>query len=123
MVEDLNLDVEMLVAPIVREPDGLAMSSRNAYLSQEERKKAVVLNQALNLAEQKVRNGDTDAMAVKGAMIGLINKQKDIAIDYVSIVDPETLEDVEEIKGIAVVALAAKIGTTRLIDNRKLNPL
>jgi pantoate--beta-alanine ligase len=121
MVADLNMDVEILVAPIVREADGLAMSSRNAYLTPALRKQAVVLNQALILAEKQVNNGVTDTSALRTGMMALIRKQPHAVIDYVSIVDPATLEDVDAIRGTAVAAVAVKFGTARLIDNRILH--
>ncbi|KPL05992.1 pantoate--beta-alanine ligase [bacterium SM23_57] len=121
MVKDLNMDVEVMVAPIVREADGIAMSSRNAYLSPEERKQALVLSQALNVAEQQVKNGITRAADIREAMVNLVQRQNGAVIDYVSIVDPETLENVKIISGPVVAALAVKIGEARLIDNRILN--
>jgi pantoate--beta-alanine ligase len=121
MVADLDMDIEILVAPIIRESDGLAMSSRNAYLTPALRKQAVVLNQALALAEKEVNNGITVVAIIRNAMTALIRKQPDAVIDYVSIVDPATLEDLEKIRGSAVAAVAVKFGTARLIDNRILH--
>jgi pantoate--beta-alanine ligase len=121
MVTDLNLDVEMVIAPTVRESDGLAMSSRNAYLSTEERKQANVLFQALELANRMVQGGETNCRVIREAMISLITKRKDARIDYVSLVDPDTLEDIPEIQRPVLAALAIHIGSTRLIDNRILN--
>jgi len=123
MVTDLNLDMEMLIAPTVREPDGLAMSSRNAYLSPEERQQAGVLYQALELANRMVQDGETKCHIIQETMISLINEQKNARIDYVSLVDPESLEDISEIHGHVLAALAIHIGSTRLIDNRILNSL
>jgi len=121
MVKDLDMDVKIQVAPIVREPDGLAMSSRNAYLSPSERKQAVVLSQALELADDLVNSGNLDGGGIRNAMISLILKQPDAVIDYVSVVDPDTLEDVSQVHGTVVAALAVKFGRARLIDNRILN--
>ena len=121
MVQDLDMDVEVIVAPIIRESDGIAMSSRNAYLSQKERDQATVLNQALNTAEQQVKNGSTRSADIRKTMVDLVQRQNGAIVDYVSIVDPETLEDVEIIDGPVVAALAVKIGKARLIDNRILN--
>jgi pantoate--beta-alanine ligase len=121
MVKDLNLDVEMLVAPIVRESDGLAMSSRNAYLSPDKRLHARVLYQALELANRLVQDGQTDCRIIQDAMNTLISQQKDARIDYVALVDPETLENVSEIRDSVMVALAVWVGATRLIDNRLLS--
>ena len=120
MVTDLNLDVEILVAPTVRESDGLAMSSRNAYLSPEERMQARVLFQALELANRMVQEGERNCQVIQKAMISLISKQKDACIQYVSLVDLDTLEDVSEIQSPVLAVLAIYIGSTRLIDNRIL---
>ena len=117
MVADLNMNLEIVVVPTVREPDGLAMSSRNTYLKPDERKTAVVLYQALNLARQLWSQGEKDAEKIRRAMIDHIKKQPLAVIDYVSIADAETLEELKEIKPPAVVSLAVKIGRTRLIDN------
>lgn len=117
MVKDLNHDTEIVVCPIVREKDGLAMSSRNVYLSEEERKQAVVLSQSLNMAADLVSKGERDAGKIKDAITAMI-KEKDLAvIDYVAIVDPETLKDLDKIQGKALIALAVKFGKARLIDN------
>jgi len=120
MVDDLNLDAEILVAPIIREPDGLAMSSRNAYLTSFEREQAVVLNQALKMAGYLVSRRTLDVQKIREAMISLIREQPNAVIDYVSVVDPDTLEDVREVSGTVVAAVAVKFGRARLIDNRIL---
>ena len=122
MVRDLNFDVEIVGGPIVREPDGLAMSSRNTYLSPDERRQALSLNRALAEAEATARDGETDASRILEAVRARIAAEPDAEIDYVSLVDPETLDDVSAIRGPVLLALAAKIGRTRLIDNRVLVP-
>ncbi len=118
MVKDLNFDIEIITGPIIREKDGLAMSSRNTYLSPEERRDALSLYESLQIAEQKIREGERDPNVVKSAVIDHIKSKKTARIDYVSIVDPETLEDLDSIKDKALIALAVYIGNTRLIDNR-----
>jgi len=117
MVKDLNMDVRIKVMPIVREPDGLAMSSRNARLSEKERKDALVLYRSLLKAKALIRNGRRDTSSIKAAMKGMIGEKKSARIDYASIVDARTLEDIRRIHGKAMVALAVKVGAKRLIDN------
>ncbi len=118
MVVDLNMNLEVVPVPTVREPDGLAMSSRNTYLKPDERKAAVVLYQSLNLAKEMWRKGETDANRIRQTMIDLIKKQPLAGkIDYVSIADANTLEELDKIKPPALVSLAVKIGRPRLIDN------
>jgi len=117
MVADLNMSLEIVVVPTVREPDGLAMSSRNTYLKPDERKAAVVLYQALNLARQMWSQGEKDAEKIRRAMIEHIKKQPLAIIDYVSIADAETLEELKEVKPLALVSLVVKIGRPRLLDN------
>ena len=117
MVRDLNLPVKIEVCPIVREPDGLAMSSRNKYLSAEERAQAPVLKQALDLAKAQIEAGNRDTADLKHQMRRLISAAPSAAIDYISIADPATLEELDAVSGPAVILLAVKIGATRLIDN------
>ena len=118
MVADLNMNLEIVTVPTVREADGLAMSSRNTYLKPEERKAAVVLWQSLKLAQQLWSQGEKDAEKIRQQMIALIQKQPLAErIDYVSIADAETLEELDEVKPPALVSLAVKIGKPRLIDN------
>ena len=117
MVADLNMNLEIVTIPTVREPDGLAVSSRNTYLNPEERQAATVLYQALSLAQQLWSQGEKDAQRLREEMIGLIKKQPLATIDYVSIADAETLDELEKVNPPALVSLAVKIGTTRLIDN------
>lgn len=121
MVEDLNVPVRIHVCPTVREPDGLAMSSRNRYLSPEERRRALVLWQSLNRAAQWIAGGQRDAAGIVQRMRDLISAVPDAAIDYVALVDPESLEPVAQIAGATLAILAVRIGHTRLIDNRLLN--
>jgi len=117
MVADLNMNLEIVTIPTVREPDGLAVSSRNTYLNPHERQAAAVLYQALSLAQQLWSQGEKDAQRLREEMIGLIKEQPLATIDYVSIADAETLDELEEVNPPALVSLAVKIGTTRLIDN------
>jgi len=117
MVADLNMNLEIVVAPTVREPDGLAMSSRNIYLNPEERQAAAVLYQALSLAQGLYLQGEKDAERIRRGMTALIQKEPLATIDYVSIADTETLEELDTVKPPALVSLAVKIGKTRLIDN------
>jgi pantoate--beta-alanine ligase len=117
MVTDLNMNLEVVIVPTVREPDGLAMSSRNTYLNPEERKAAVVLYQALGLAQKLWSQGEKDAQTIRQQMTALIQKQPLASIDYISIADAETLDELDTVKPPALVSLAVKIGRTRLIDN------
>jgi len=117
MVNDLDLDVDVKVLPVVREKDGLAMSSRNVYLSTDERKEAAVLYQALRKAEELIRQGETETAKVIRAMEEMIKAKHNARIDYIAVVDPKNLKDAKTISGEALVALAVFIGKTRLIDN------
>jgi pantoate--beta-alanine ligase len=117
MVSDLNMPLEIVIVPIVREPDGLAMSSRNVYLSPEERKAAVVLSQSLRLAESMINGGEKDADKVREAMHAIINREPRAFIDYISLADGATLEELAEVKKNAVISLAVRFGRTRLLDN------
>ncbi len=117
MVSDLNMDIEIVVMPIVREKDGLAMSSRNAYLSPKEREAALILSRSLSLAEEMIKAGERDAMVVLREMTELIQRERMAKIDYVAICHPESLEDLERVEDRALIALAVKIGKARLIDN------
>ena len=123
MVADLNMNLDIIVVPTHREPDGLAMSSRNIYLSPEERQAALVLWKSLNLAQQLWRQGERKAERVQQQMVALIQKEPLAKIDYVSIADPETLEEIARIDRPALVSLAVRIGKTRLIDNITLGEL
>jgi len=122
MVADLNVPVEIRVCPTVREPDGLAMSSRNAYLGPDARQRAVVLWKSLQLAAELVAGGDRDAGTITQRMREMILTAKGAQIDYVALVDPETLQPVERLAGPTLAALAVKIDGTRLIDNEIVQP-
>ena len=117
MVRDLNMDIEIVGCPIVREEDGLAKSSRNTYLNEEERKAALILSKAVFLGKKMVEDGETSAAAVKEAMIKKIESEPMAKIDYVEVVDGLSMQPVEEIKAPVLVAMAVYIGKTRLIDN------
>lgn len=117
MVRDLNFDLEIVVGPIVREADGLAMSSRNAYLSPEERKRALVLHRALMQVELLVNRGERDVKSLIEAGRQVVGGEPAAKLDYLEIVDPDTLEPVSNLSRGALVAVAAWVGTTRLIDN------
>jgi len=122
MVRDLNFAVEIRVCPIVREPDGLAMSSRNAYLNPEERQRALTLRRALVKVEQKFQKGERQAAALVRAAAEVFAQESQVRLDYFEIVDPDTLDPVANIAKPTLVAVAAYVGTTRLIDNSILVP-
>ncbi|MHC4721252.1 MAG: pantoate--beta-alanine ligase [Planctomycetota bacterium] len=117
MVADLNMPLQIVVCPTVREPDGLAVSSRNQYLSAEDRKDAVLLSAALAECEKLVNAGQRNCQVLIESMHKIISRSSKVEIEYISIVDTETLADIDVIEGDALVALAVKIGSTRLIDN------
>jgi pantoate--beta-alanine ligase len=117
MVTDLNMPVKIKVSPIVREADGLALSSRNVYLNKEERSDALILSKALRLAESLIRRGVKDSGKIIRRMTQLVETKKRAKIDYISIVDLDNLKPVDKIKGRALIALEVRIGKTRLIDN------
>jgi pantoate--beta-alanine ligase len=120
MVTDLNMNLEVVVVPTQREPDGLAMSSRNVYLNPQERQAAVVLWRSMNLAQGLWQKGERDAEKIRNEMVALIKKEPLARTDYVSISDPGTLEELSRIKGPALVSMAVYVGKTRLIDNLTL---
>ena len=122
MVRDLNFPVQIVVCPIVRESDGLAMSSRNAYLTPEQRKQALVLSRALKQVEKRAAQGEqaADRLIVTGTQT--LAEEPSVRLDYFEIVSPDTLDPVADIKQGALVAVAAYVGTTRLIDNLLLPP-
>ncbi len=122
MVRDLNFDIEIRGLATVREADGLAMSSRNTYLSPAQRQRAVCLYQALTNAAEMVKNGERSAATVMAAARNLISAQAEARIDYISICHPDSLEEMENIAGPALMALAVFFGKTRLIDNMILKP-
>ena len=117
MVVDLNMGIQIIGVPTVREQDGLAMSSRNKYLNPEQRKSALYLKKSLDLAAQMFQGGEKDAGAIKDAIVSLIQSHPFTAIDYVALCDPVTLEPVVTLGGKTLLALAVKVGETRLIDN------
>jgi pantoate--beta-alanine ligase len=117
MVADLALGLEVVAVPTVREADGLAMSSRNTYLSPEERGQAAVLCRALTLAQRLYAEGERDAESIRQKMTALIRKQPLAQIEYISIANAETLEELEVVRPPALVSMAVRIGKTRLIDN------
>src|SRR5450631_291392 len=117
MVRDLNLPVDIVVCPIVRETDGLAMSSRNAYLDPEQRKQALVLHRSLQRVQALATAGEHNASRLLAAGREEFAREKSVRLDYFEIVDPETLDPVEEVSRGTLVAVAAYVGNTRLIDN------
>lgn len=121
MVKDLNFNIEIVGCPIIREADGLAMSSRNTYLSQAERKAALVLNRSLGKAKEALTNGERNAEAVKEIICSEIKKEPLSKIDYIEIADSENLQPADTIKRSVLVAIAVYIGKTRLIDNFTYN--
>ena len=120
MVSDLGLNLDIVAVPTVREPDGLAMSSRNIFLTAEERKAALVLWKALCLARGHWEKGQRDVASLRQEMASLIEHEPFANIDYISIADPETLQEIDVIDSPALVSLAVRIGGTRLIDNTML---
>jgi pantoate--beta-alanine ligase len=117
MVTDLNMPVKLKVMPIIREKNGLALSSRNVYLNKRERKEALVLSQALNLAKLLIKNGAIDTERIISRMRQLIQKIKSVRIDYIEIVDSRSLQPLKKVSKSCFIALAVYIGKTRLIDN------
>ncbi len=117
MVKDFNMNLEIITCPTVREADGLAMSSRNTYLSPEQRRAAPMLYQALLMAKERAAQGEWDAVAIRKEMTRLIQKESLADIEYISIADNETLKEIHRIKYPALVSMAVKFGRTRLIDN------
>lgn len=117
MVKELNFPLKIVRVPIVREADGLAMSSRNVYLNSAQRSQALVLSQSLQKAREYILGGERNADRVKELLQDTINSSPEAKIDYAEIYDADTLADVEEINGRVLIALAVKFGTTRLIDN------
>jgi pantoate--beta-alanine ligase len=120
MVYDLDLPVEVVVCPTVREPDGLALSSRNVYLSKKERTVALSLSQSLALAQERLSAGDRDLTAITQAMQAKLEAHPEIQIDYMVIADPDSLAELTSPQSSMVALIAARVGATRLIDNRVL---
>ena len=117
LVADLDLPVEVVGCPIVREPDGLALSSRNVYLTPEDRPRATAPYRALQEAQRQVAAGERDAARVRGAMAAVLRDTPDVSTDYAVIVDPATLEPLDHLEGPARALVAARVGGVRLIDN------
>lgn len=117
MVKDLNMNVDIVTCPIVREKDGLAMSSRNTYLSPEERNSALKLSESLFEVKKMIEEGERDKQKVINYIVDKLRSDERIIIDYVEIVNADTLNDLYTIEGKVLIALAAKVGNTRLIDN------
>ena len=122
MAEDLNMGIEIKILPIIREEDGLAMSSRNAYLSEEERRDAIVLYRSLEKAEGMTKHGERDPKKIMKAITEMICEVPSAKIDYVSIVDAKSLKNIDKISQEALIAIAVYIGKTRLIDNIMVKP-
>jgi len=122
MVRDLNFDLELVSCPTVREADGLALSSRNRYLSAEERGQALVLSRALRRVEERIAQGVLESAALIREAQEMLAAEAGVRVDYLRIVDPSSLEDVADVCGGALVAVAAVVGTTRLIDNVVIEP-
>jgi len=120
MVKDLNLPVKIIIAPTVREKSGLALSSRNEYLSSEEKKQVTALYRSLKLSEKMIASGERDSRKIISEMRKLIQKKPKAKIDYISINDSESLKPLNKLKGNVVISLAVLIGKTRLIDNIKI---
>ena len=121
MVRDLDYDIEIIVAPIVREPDGLAMSSRNAYLDKQQRLAALALNRSLRAAQQLFAAGEHDAAVLLAAARAVLDTDPDVRAQYVELVDPDTLEPRAHARRGDAIAVAAFVGKTRLIDNHLLD--
>jgi pantoate--beta-alanine ligase len=119
MVADLNLPIEVIGIPTVREPDGLALSSRNQYLSPAERKAAPVLYRALQEAANLIRSGECDASTIRAAALAILSKEPLVRVEYLEIVDPNEMQPVSPVSGPVRIAAAIRIGNTRLIDNVK----
>ena len=118
LVRDLSMDIEIVGHPIVREADGLAMSSRNAYLTPEERRAAVCLSRALCQAEKRVRRGETSAAALLRGVAAELGKEPLAQVEYAKLCDADSLQEIDRVQGRAVLALAVRFGRARLIDNR-----
>ncbi|MBQ3034239.1 MAG: pantoate--beta-alanine ligase, partial [Deferribacterales bacterium] len=118
MVKDLNMDVEIVGMPIIRDIDGLALSSRNVYLNKNERIAALSLNRSLDLAEKLVKEGETDSAKIIKAAKEIIEEFNETKVDYICIADPDTLENKSDIVGQTIMLLAVYVGKARLIDNR-----
>lgn len=120
LVRDLNVPIDVCVCPTVREPDGLAMSSRNAYLNPEERRRATALWQSLQLAERMYDQGERDAAAVRRAMLARIAEVGGVQVEYLALLADGTVQEVATLDQPTVIAIAARVGSTRLIDNHRI---
>jgi pantoate--beta-alanine ligase len=117
MIRDLNIPVQLVACPIIRDDDGLAMSSRNRNLSANDRRSALILHRTLRVACRLLESGETNAKALRRAMLATLAADPDVRVDYAAVVDPLTLLPVEDIARGALIAVAAWVGSTRLIDN------
>jgi len=117
MVRDLNMPVAIVVAPVIREPDGLAMSSRNAYLDPQQRQQALILSRSLRAVQERFKKGERCAERLIAAGLDTLQQEPGARLDYLSVVDPESLEPITNVASRALVAVAAYVGSTRLIDN------
>lgn len=122
LVNDLNLGVEITVHPTVREQDGLAMSSRNVYLTQEERTRAAILYTSLRAGADTIRKGVTDGETVQSVMVQTLQKERDLSVDYLAVCDPNTLEPLSTVTSRVVLLGAVRVGSVRLIDNLLVTP-
>lgn len=122
MARDLNVPVEVRICPIVREPDGLALSSRNVYLNPEQRRAALVLQRSLEEARRQIVDGERQAEVIQQRMIAAIAQTPGAVLDYAAVVDADTLKPVQQLRGRILLALAVKFGSTRLIDNLRIDP-
>lgn len=122
MASDLNLDTEIVVCPIVREPDGLALSSRNVYLKDADRRAATALYRSLDALRREIASGERDAARLLAALRRVVDVEKGVTLDYAEIVDAETLEPVVSLRKTCLVLIAALVGGTRLIDNALIEP-
>ena len=121
MVRDLNLRTQIVVVPTIREPDGLALSSRNAYLSPEERAAAPVLYRSLEAARAAWEDGERSGAALRARMSDVLGREPLARVDYVSVADPRTLQELDDVGDATLVSLAVRFGRTRLIDNMVLS--
>ena len=117
LIRDLDFPIELIVAPTVREPDGLALSSRNAYLGGEDRTRALVLSRALRAIQSAVAQGETDAAELETLGYEVLAEESGVQVDYLALVDPDRLEPVSSVAPGTIVMVAARVGSTRLIDN------
>jgi pantoate--beta-alanine ligase len=123
MVADLNVPIQIVVCPTIRESDGLALSSRNAYLTPDDRRRALVLSRSLRHAAERVASGERNSAAITAAVQNILATEPEVRLDYFAIVDPHTLASVDRIDSPAIALIAARVGTTRLIDNWRLEPI